>query len=242
MRVLAVVGQFQVERQVVADLRSEGHLVVSAQIGEDALEYARRYEFDVVVLSLRPPIAQGLGQVWRMRAVRADVPMLVVASTADADARTAMLEAGVDDVMALPPDRTELDARLQALLRRSRGHSQQTLTMGGVSFSLKTRRATVNGNALSLTAKESSVLELLMLRCDTPLSKATFLDQLYPDAEHEPDPRIIDVFVCKLRRKLADAGVPDLIGTVWGQGYIVRSAARQRQDRVQPGEVPAAFT
>jgi two-component system, cell cycle response regulator CtrA len=110
---------------------------------------------------------------------------------------------------------------MQAITRRSKGFSQPTLRLGSIELNLDSREVTVDGQEVHLTGKEYSILELLVLRKGMVLTKEAFLNHLYGGMD-EPEMKIIDVFICKLRKKLALAGADNLIGTVWGRGYMIR--------------------
>ena len=142
---------------------------------------------------------------------------------------------GADDFITKPFDSNELVARMQAIIRRSKGFSQPVLHVGNLQLNLDSRDVVVKGNIIHLTGKEYTILELLVLRKGMVLTKEAFLNHLYGGMD-EPDIKIIDVFICKLRKKLAQAGVDKLIDTVWGRGYIIRQSAHD----VEPGAlVPA---
>jgi two-component system cell cycle response regulator CtrA len=134
------------------------------------------------------------------------------------------LATGADDVLNKPFDTAELLARVQAIVRRSKGFSQPELRVGNVELNLHGQQVRVSGMLVHLTAKEYAILELLMLRKGMVLTKDAFLNHLYGGID-EPEMKIIDVFICKLRKKLAAAGADNLIGTVWGRGYTIRDLA-----------------
>jgi two-component system cell cycle response regulator CtrA len=127
-------------------------------------------------------------------------------------------------------------ARMQAITRRSKGFSQPTLRLGAIELNLDSREVTVDGQEVHLTGKEYSILELLVLRKGMVLTKEAFLNHLYGGMD-EPEMKIIDVFICKLRKKLAVAGADNLIGTVWGRGYMIREPL---DDNVDPASMEPA--
>ena len=131
---------------------------------------------------------------------------------------------GADDFITKPCDHTELFARMQAIVRRSKGYSQPTLHCGPLQLNLDSREVFVAGRQVHLTGKEFAILELLVLRKGMVLTKEVFLNHLYGGMD-EPEMKIIDVFICKLRKKLAEAGAPNVVGTVWGRGYMVRDVS-----------------
>ena len=113
-------------------------------------------------------------------------------------------------------------ARIHAIVRRSRGHAQSVIQTSDLVVNLDTKTVEVNGARVHLTGKEYQMLELLSLRKGTTLNKEMFLNHLYGGID-EPEIKIIDVFICKLRKKLAGASnCKDYIETVWGRGYVLR--------------------
>jgi len=159
--------------------------------------------------------------VRRIRAARIDVPVMIVSGLNRPHAKIKGLGAGADDFITKPFDKGELLARVQAIVRRSKGFSQPLLQVGALQLNLESREVVVEGHAIHLTGKEYAILELLILRKGIVLAKESFLNHLYGGMD-EPEIKIIDVFICKLRKKLADAGIRNLIGTVWGRGYILK--------------------
>ena len=132
---------------------------------------------------------------------------------------------GADDYLTKPFHREELVARIHAIIRRSKGHSQSVIKTGRVAVNLDAKTVDVEGKAVHLTGKEYQMLELLSLRKGTTLTKEMFLNHLYGGMD-EPELKIIDVFICKLRKKLAEAtGGDNYIETVWGRGYVLRDPA-----------------
>jgi two-component system cell cycle response regulator CtrA len=221
MRVLLIEDDLTAARAITLVLKSSSAVVDQADTGEEALELLRHYEYDIVVLDLILPDIEGFEVVRRMRQARNSTPVLVLSGLARAQAKVKALGMGADDFMTKPFDRAELLARVQAVVRRSKGFSQPMLRLGGVQISLDSREVTVNGQPVHLTGKEYAILELLVLRKGMVLTKEAFLNHLYGGMD-EPEMKIIDVFVCKLRKKLALAGAGSLIGTVWGRGYMIR--------------------
>lgn len=221
MRVLLVEDDLTAARGIAMVVRSGQAVVDHADTGEEALELLRHYEYDLAILDLILPDIEGYEVVRRMRLARNNTPVLVLSALARPQARVKALSMGADDVMTKPFDRAELLARMQAVIRRSKGFSQPTLRLGPVQLNLDSRDVLVHGLPVHLTGKEYAILELLVLRKGMVLTKEAFLNHLYGGMD-EPEMKIIDVFVCKLRKKLALAGAGNVIGTVWGRGYTVR--------------------
>ena len=158
----------------------------------------------------------------RLRTARVETPVLILSGLTEPDKKVKGLGFGADDYLTKPFDRSELVARIQAIVRRSKGHSQSIIRAGQLSVNLDQRSVEVAGDPLHLTGKEYGILELLSLRKGQTLTKEQFLNHLYGGID-EPELKIIDVFICKLRKKLANAsGGKNYIETVWGRGYVLR--------------------
>ena len=223
MRVLMIENDFSAS-QLADTLQSSGAIIDQIDNGEEALEMVRRYDYDIVLLELSLSDMDGYEVVRRMRSSRVNTPVLILSSVVRPQARVKAFGVGADDFITKPYDQAELIARIQAIVRRSKGYSQPTLRVGSLQLNLDSRDVTVAGCPVHLTGKEYSILELLVLRKGMVLTKEVFLNHLYGGLD-EPEVKIIDVFICKLRKKLAEAGALNVIGTVWGRGYMVRDAA-----------------
>jgi two-component system, cell cycle response regulator CtrA len=199
-------------------------IVDTAETGEESLELARLYDYDIVVLDLMLPDMEGYEVVRRLRAARIETPVLILSGLNRPQAKVRGFGMGADDYITKPFDQHELVARIQAIVRRAKGFSQPTLNVGPLALNLSSREVLVDGRNVHLTGKEYAVLELLTLRKGVVLTKEAFLNHLYGGMD-EPEVKIIDVFICKLRKKLAQAGAGELIGTVWGRGYVMRDPA-----------------
>jgi two-component system cell cycle response regulator CtrA len=221
MRVLLVEDDVTTARGIVLMLKASNAVVDQAETGEEALELARHYDYDIVVLDLMLPDMEGYEVVRRIRASRLDVPVLILSGLTRPQAKVKGFGMGADVYITKPFDKAELIARMQAIVRRSKGFSQPTLRIGSLQLNLDSREVLVAGHQVHLTGKEYAILELLVLRKGMVLTKEAFLNHLYGGMD-EPEMKIIDVFICKLRKKLAQAGADALIGTVWGRGYMLR--------------------
>ena len=232
MRILLVDASNQTN-PLRAFIQSEGVVVEGADTGEEALDLVRHYPFDVVVLNLTLPDMDGITWISRLRLTGHHTPVLALLSSASIKHRLAALSAGADDVVGHDTDPTEILARMRAIFRRSRGFSQPAIQCGQVTLNQEHHEVTVAGRHVHLTQKEFALLQLLMLRKNTIMTKEMILANLYGGLD-EPEIKIIDVFICKLRSKLAKAGVTNLIGTVWGRGYVVREEGRDNPSKSQP--------
>ncbi|HZF75996.1 MAG TPA: response regulator transcription factor [Acetobacteraceae bacterium] len=233
MRVLLVEDDAIVARGVTLALKNATMVVECADTGEEALELARLYDYDIVVLDLMLPDLEGYEVVRRLRAARVETPVLILSGLTRPQAKIKGFGMGADDYITKPFDQQELVARIQAIVRRAKGFSQPSLSVGPLTLNLGSREVTIEGRSVHLTGKEYAVLELLTLRKGIVLTKEAFLNHLYGGMD-EPEVKIIDVFICKLRKKLAQAGAGDLIGTVWGRGYVMRDPANGRMPGILP--------
>ena len=224
MRALLVEDDVSSARGIAMMLRSTGAIVDQTDTGEEGLELARHYDYDVVVLDLMLPDMEGYEVVRRMRAGRIETPVLILSGLSRPQAKVKGFGVGADDYLTKPFDAAELQARIQAVIRRSKGYSQPLLKIGNLQLNLDSREVHVGEKIVHLTGKEYAILELMVLRKGMVLTKEAFLNHLYGGID-EPEMKIIDVFICKLRKKLAQAGADNLVGTVWGRGYMLRDPA-----------------
>ena len=225
MRVMLIEDDSATSKSIQLMLKSDGFVCDTTDLGEDGLEIGKLYDYDIIILDLMLPDIDGYEVLRRLRAARVKTPILILSGLNDLDARIKGLGFGADDFLTKPFDRRELIARIQAIVRRAKGHSESVIRTGKLLVNLDSRVVEVEGQPLHLTGKEYGILELLSLRKGTTLTKEMFLNHLYGGMD-EPELKIIDVFVCKLRKKLATAtGGDNYIETVWGRGYVLRDPA-----------------
>jgi two-component system cell cycle response regulator CtrA len=225
MRVLLVEDDSATAASIELMLRSEGFICDTTDLGEDGLEIGKLYDYDIIILDLMLPDIDGYEVLRRLRAARVRTPILILSGLGELDHKIKGLGFGADDFLTKPFDRRELIARIQAIVRRAKGHSESVIRTGKLLVNLDSRVVEVEGQPLHLTGKEYGILELLSLRKGTTLTKEMFLNHLYGGMD-EPELKIIDVFVCKLRKKLAVAtNGENYIETVWGRGYVLRDPA-----------------
>src|SRR5262245_13931454 len=240
MRVLLIEDDTTVAQSVQLMLKSEGFVVDATDMGEDGLEIGKLYDYDIILLDLMLPDIEGYEVLRRLRAARVNTPILILSGLGELDNKIKGLGFGADDYLTKPFDKRELIARIQAIVRRSRGHSDSVIQTGKLKVNLDTRTVEVEGQPLHLTGKEYGILELLSLRKGTTLTKEMFLNHLYGGMD-EPELKIIDVFVCKLRKKLSAAtGGDNYIETVWGRGYVLRDPVESANEPL--ARRPAAAT
>ena len=191
-------------------------------MGEDGLEIGKIYDYDIIILDLMLPDMDGYDVLKSFRAAKVDTPILILSGLTELDNKIKGLGFGADDYLTKPFDKRELMARIQAIVRRSQGHAQSTIETGNVIVNLDSRTVTVGGKPLHLTGKEYGIIELLSLRKGSTLTKEMFLNHLYGGMD-EPEVKIIDVFICKLRKKIEVMNDGEShIETVWGRGYVMR--------------------
>jgi two-component system cell cycle response regulator CtrA len=233
MRVLLIEDDTTVAQSIQLMLKSEGFVVDATDMGEDGLEIGKLYDYDIILLDLMLPDIEGYEVLRRLRAARVNTPILILSGLGELDNKIKGLGFGADDYLTKPFDKRELIARIQAIVRRSRGHSDSVILTGKLKVNLDTRTVEVDSQPLHLTGKEYGILELLSLRKGTTLTKEMFLNHLYGGMD-EPELKIIDVFVCKLRKKLATACAGDnYIETVWGRGYVLRDPVGAKGGRAE---------
>ena len=224
MRVLLVEDDPATAQSLQLMLESEGMVVDSTDLGEDGLEIGKLYDYDIIVLDLMLPDIDGIEVLRRLRDARVDTPVLILSGLTEADDKVRGLGSGADDYLTKPFDKAELMARIQAIVRRSKGHSQSIISTGRMAVNLDAHTVEVDGAPIHLTGKEYGILELLSLRKGTTLTKEMFLNHLYGGMD-EPELKIIDVFICKLRKKLNNAtDGQNYIETIWGRGYVLRDS------------------
>ena len=222
MRVLLVEDDYATAESIELMLKSESMVVDSTDLGEDGLGIGKLYDYDIILLDLMLPDIDGYEVLRRLRDARVETPVLILSGLSETEDKVRGLGFGADDYLTKPFDKSELLARIQAIVRRSKGHAQSIISTGRLSVNLDARTVDVQGDPLHLTGKEYGILELLSLRKGTTLTKEMFLNHLYGGID-EPELKIIDVFVCKLRKKIQTAtGGDNYIHTVWGRGYVLR--------------------
>ena len=224
MRVLLVEDDQSTAKASELSLASEGIICDTTELGEEGLEIGKMYDYDIIILDLMLPDIDGYEVLRRFRAAKINTPILILSGLSGPDQKIKGLGYGADDYLTKPFNKGELIARIQAIVRRSKGHSESIIRTGKLTVNLDTRAVEVDSKPLHLTSKEYGIIELLSLRKGSTLTKEMFLNHLYGGID-EPELKIIDVFVCKLRKKLQEAsGGDNYIETVWGRGYVLKEA------------------
>ena len=190
--------------------------------GEEGIELAKLYDYDLIILDLTLPDMDGYEVLRKLRLAKIETPTLILTGREGTEHKLRGFGLGADDYLTKPFHQDELVARIHAIVRRSKGHAQSVIRTGRIAVNLDAKTVEVDGKPIHLTGKEYQMLELLSLRKGSTLTKEMFLNHLYGGMD-EPEVKIIDVFICKLRKKLASAtGGENYIETVWGRGYVLR--------------------
>ncbi len=222
MRVLVIEDDSATAQSIELMLKSESFNVYTTDLGEEGIDLGRLYDYDIILLDLNLPDMSGFEVLRTLRVSRVKTPTLILSGLAGVEDKVKGLGGGADDYMTKPFHKNELVARIHAIVRRSRGHAQSVIQIDDLLVNLDTKMIEVNGAHVHLTSKEYQMLELLSLRKGTPLTKEMLLNHLYGGMD-EPGMKIIDVFMCKLRKKLANASNgKNYIETIWGQGFVLR--------------------
>jgi two-component system cell cycle response regulator CtrA len=222
MRVLLIEDDSATAHSIELLLKSESFNVYTTDLGEDGVDLGKLYDYDIILLDLNLPDMSGFEVLRSLRVSKVKTPILILSGLAGIEDKVKALGFGADDYMTKPFHKSELIARIHAIVRRSQGHAESIVQTGDLIVNVDAKTVHINGVCVNLTRKEYQMLELLSLRSGTTLTKEMFLNQLYGGMD-EPEIKIIDVFICKLRKKLAVAsGGKDYIETVWGRGYLLR--------------------
>lgn len=222
MRILLVEDDPMTSKSIEMMLASANLNVYATDLGEEGIDLAKLYDYDLILLDINLPDMNGHEVLRQLRLSKIDTPILILSGMDDTENKIKGFGFGADDYMTKPFHREELVARIHAIVRRSKGHAQSLITTGNIVVNLDAKTVEANGRPVHLTGKEYQMFELLSLRKGTTLTKEMFLNHLYGGMD-EPELKIIDVFICKLRKKLSNAlDGENYIETVWGRGYVLR--------------------
>src|SRR5437868_12315470 len=229
MRVLLIEDDSAVAQSIELMLKSESFNVYTTDLGEEGVDLGKLYDYDIILLDLNLPDMSGYDVLKQLRVSKIKTPILILSGLAGIEDKVKGLGVGADDYMTKPFHKNELVARIYAIVRRSKGHAQSVIQTGDLVINLDTKTVEVNGQYVHLARKEYHIVELLSLRKGITLGKEVFMNHLYGGRD-EPVEKIIDVFICKLRKKLANvSGGKDYIETVRGRGYALREPCNDSQ-------------
>ena len=232
MRILLIEDDVPTSKGIESLLKKEGVIVDSTSFGQYGIEVGKIYDYDGIVLDLILPDIDGVEVIKKLRSSNIKTPVIVLSGLSECKDKVDCLNMGADDYITKPFEGKELVSRIQAVIRRSKGHADSVIKIGRMTVNLQNRHVNIDNKVLHLTGKEYSILELLCLRKGATLTKDMFLNHLYGGMD-EPELKIIDVFVCKLRKKLMDAlGGECYIETVWGRGYTIKDVDQSPSENV----------
>lgn len=222
MRVLLIEDDPTTSKSIDLMLTSEGFNVYCTDLGEEGLDLGKLYDYDIILLDLNLPDIHGYDVLKKLRDSKVRTPVLVLTGMKEITNVVRALGSGADDYVTKPFHKQELVARIHAIVRRSQGHAESLIETGRLTVNLDSRTVEIDEKPLHLTGKEYSMLELLSLRQGSTLTKEAFLNHLYNGID-EPEAKIIDVFICKIRKKIMEATEGEnYIHTEWGRGYVLR--------------------
>src|SRR5262245_8639326 len=217
MRLLVVEDEPRLLRSLAKGLREEGYAVDTAGAGDDGLHLAESHDYDAIVLDVMLPRLEGWEILARLRR-RRQTPVLMLTARDALPDRVRGLDLGADDYLVKPFDRSELLARLRALIRRSVGQTRSRIDLGAVVVDTRARSVTLAGRDVTLTAREYAVLEYLALHRGELVTRTALYEHLFDETDDTMS-NLVDVHVCSLRKKLGR----DLITTRRGQGYRIEA-------------------
>lgn len=222
MKVLIVEDDNLVAESISLALKKEGISSDIEAYGEEVIDLLKTYSYDLIILDLMLPDINGYDVLEKIRTAEDNIPVLILSGLQEADNKIKGLSSGADDYLVKPFNGSELIARVKAIIRRYCGYSTSIIKCGRLSIDLNAKIAYINKRQVKITNKEYEILELLALKKGRVMTKDMFFNHLYSGID-EPDFKIIDVFICKLRKKLSqESGGINFIETIWGRGYILR--------------------
>lgn len=229
MKILLVEDYVPLRTSIAQVIRESGHHVDETGDGLEAMHLAIKNNYVLAIVDVMLPGADGLEVLREIRRSQKETAVLIITARDSVEDRVKGLDAGADDYLVKPFSMDELTARVRALLRRANQVRDPMLKVGDLELDTKRRSARRAGVELELTSKEYALLELLMLRSGQIVTRSDVWEQLY-DFDQEMESNVIDVFVAYLRKKVERPGLPKLIHTRRGQGYLMEE---------RPGEVHA---
>ena len=221
MHILIVEDELRLREHLRDRLRKNGYVVDVAADGEEGLYYGQQFPLDLAVIDIGLPKISGIELIRRFRSNGRHFPILILTARRNWQDKVEGLETGADDYLVKPFRFEELEARLNALLRRASGWSKPVIDCGPISLDTGKQTTTVAGNPVVLTAFEYRVLEYLMLHAGQVVSKAELTDNIY-DQDYDRDSNVLEVFIGRLRRKLDPGNRINPIETLRGRGYRFR--------------------
>lgn len=224
MRLLVVEDQSLLRQQLAQGLTRHGYVVDDAADGKAGLYFATEFAYDAAIIDLGLPLLDGISLIRQIRAQDKSFPILILTARGDWQDKVEGLDAGADDYVVKPFQLEEILARLNALLRRAAGFAKSLIECGPIALDITSKRVTLEGRAVELTAYEYKLLEYLMLHPGQVVSKTELTEHLYAQ-DYDRDSNVLEVFVRRLRQKLDPHDTLHPIDTIRGQGYRFRTDA-----------------
>jgi two-component system cell cycle response regulator CtrA len=222
MRILLIEDDTVTAHSIQLALKLENISLDWARLGKDGVELGKFNYYDAILLDFKLPDVSGFEVLSSLRTCRVKTPLLILSGLSEVDEKVSCLRCGADDYLTKPFHKDELVARIHAVVRRSKGLAQSIINTGDLCVDLDAKMVKVNGAPLHLTRKEYQMLEFLSLQKGSTLTKSMFLNNLYRGLD-EPNGKIIEVFLSKLRKKISRAAKgKNYIETVRGRGYVLR--------------------
>lgn len=229
MHILLMGEIFFTEHEFYQKLKITNFSIDRVSFDIEVLSTAHLYEYDLIIVEVNNLDRLFFSTLKELRSLNEKIAIIIVSRQSNIENKVKAFQVGVDDYVMIPFHEDELIARANAVLRRvQKVFSKKLINIDKLSLNLETHEVFVDDHLIHLTGKEYMILELLVLQRGTLITKSTLLNHLY-NSSVEPDIKIIDVFVCKLRRKLQQAGAEDFISTIWGQGYIFRKSVSSNE-------------
>jgi two-component system cell cycle response regulator CtrA len=225
MRVLLIEPDHATAQSIELMLKADGFNVYTTDLVEEGVDLAKIYDYDLILTETKLPDGDGVNGVRLMRQARVNTPVIVLTGDASIENLMRCFKEGVDDWLKKPFHRDELVCRMRAVIRRAKGHAQAIIHTGELAINLDGKVVTRGDRPVHLTGKEYQIFELLSLRKGTTQTKEALMNHLYGGMD-EPELKIVDVFICKLRKKLGESGRH--IETVWGRGYRLVDAPMEK--------------
>lgn len=222
MKILLIDDDSTLIKSVELALAKESMVLDCAVSAEEGENFAQVYKYSLIILDVLLEDANGIELLKKLRGMKIEVPIIILSGVNDPDKKVEALKNGADDYLTKPFNVEELVARIKAVIRRSQGHSENAISIGDMVIDFDKHITKIGDITVNLTSKEQELLEFMALKKNSAINKESFLEHLYNGLD-EPDLRVIDVFICKMRKKLnLISGGKNYIDTIWGRGYILQ--------------------